>query len=369
MTSHKHRILIKNSPHSTFITDLHHNTLTNASGIFGPHLVFLTHSKFYSKTNGPWSHYTASKSLRHRGLGGSPWHFTIKPARSTSNNYGFPRDRTSPDFKPVGQNCGLPPFKPIFVRRLSNRWALFTAIHEGIGALHRVSVSHLTVQRGTQIVTRYAEGVPRRYAFGSIEALGEVVRKRLSNENNRRLKVFIYDRSEELNTHSPRIWKNAKDTITELQNRFQNVIEIEYLQRMPVQLSEQSRVFTADVVISPHGGHMGNLIFSTNTLILESATQREWYWWMSAAFGHVFVHLKSTLVSPLNSLNHAIEPRVIVWYIERLLGYPLDHEVTNEEMMMGLRMTGNETLVRTSCGMMRSDGLVQDVPYVNFRLQ
>jgi len=375
MTSNQDRVFVKTS-HSGGglpLNDLELNRIPEElQRLFRPTMVFQSHSYFFTKMNGPWSHLRTGWEFPYRANGGSPWHYTITPA-----HLGHSDDTARVAIQTI--RTGQDSCEPTLKRNMPNQWALFTAMHEGVGALHRASISHLNASglSKTDIVTRYSDGVPRRYAFGSVEELGEVVRKRLKRENNRRLKLFLYDRKDEKKLN-PRDWTNAQDTITALQNRFGEKIEIEYVSKMPMEWSEQTRLFTADVIIAPHGGHMGNLILATNTLVLESQVRTEWYWWLSGVLGHVFVNTRSASFKegiPVREAeiakgSHEIDPEVVVWFIERLLGYPIvSQRATPKQTNLTQLMVGNLTVHATSCERMRSHGLVQDVPYTNFITQ
>eukprot|EP00186_Timspurckia_oligopyrenoides_P000789 CAMPEP_0182444580 /NCGR_PEP_ID=MMETSP1172-20130603/2987_1 /TAXON_ID=708627 /ORGANISM="Timspurckia oligopyrenoides, Strain CCMP3278" /LENGTH=472 /DNA_ID=CAMNT_0024640173 /DNA_START=123 /DNA_END=1539 /DNA_ORIENTATION=+ len=129
------------------------------------------------------------------------------------------------------------------------------------------------------IKTRYNPNEPLVLTGSKSErilTLAKVLTKRAAIEG-RKINVLIYDRMNETESERLRVWQNGHELADVLSFKpYSELFEVTYLSKMPDPVEAQSEVFCSDVVVSVHGGHMGNLVFSTNTLVLEAQADPRW---------------------------------------------------------------------------------------------
>jgi len=246
---------------------------------------FADHSWIHSRSNGPWSTIHNALHLRAQFL----WPFQIpyaskKLSEYTKNAYQIPSD---------------------FVLRESSKLVMDALRHSELQPW---------------IKTRYNPNEPLVLTGSKSErilTLAKVLTKRAAIEG-RKINVLIYDRMNETESERLRVWQNGHELADVLSFKpYSELFEVTYLSKMPDPVEAQSEVFCSDVVVSVHGGHMGNLVFSTNTLVLEAQADPRWYYWMERSFGHVFVQLESVDVDrKLNGIQFNVDIHSILKYFD-----------------------------------------------------
>mmetsp|Transcript_6806 Transcript_6806/g.14529 ORF Transcript_6806/g.14529 Transcript_6806/m.14529 type:complete len:530 (-) Transcript_6806:48-1637(-) len=270
---------------------------------------FAEHSFLRSKTNGPWSMHGVPKSLRNlkRDTTGTRWPFTVPLERTATRNMKILESHAE-RVKQLGDTKDSP--EETFISRY-------------------LPLKSATARVGTSVMQALFQSMPTRYneapqEWTSIEALGEAVRARMQREN-RKLRVLIYDRADEPTAKLPRAWVNADETVSALNKipSAHDLMEIDHIHTMPIAPSEQAEKYTADVLICPHGGHLGNLIFSSNTLLIEGVPSQNfsgqrWYYWTRIALGHLIHPVKMLHVNGQGS-GLTVDPALVIAPLSALL--------------------------------------------------
>jgi len=275
---------------------------------------FAEHSFFRSFVNGPWSKYRVPGSLHMKNTTGTRWPFTVPLESNPENSTQTVLEGEANRENRQGDK-EEPPKETLLSRYIPLRSTTLRVGASFVQALSQVDPSR-------SLPTRFSEA-PQEWS--SIEKLGETVRTRVEREN-RKVRVLIYDRTEEPSAHFPRAWTNANETVSALKQMpwAQYLVEIEHIRTMPREPAEQARLYTSDVVICPHGGHLGNLIFSSNTLVIEGVPSprfsgQVWYYWTRIALGHVIHPVRLKRLGREGTEAHTVRPEDVIGPLSALL--------------------------------------------------
>jgi len=254
-------------------------------------LCFEQHSWIHSRNNGPFSPLKIPESVvAFHNLSCFLWHFHIESEfiQDSKSNFIWPES--------------------LLERVVPNKWALQQSAAYLISAFNRTEFHSLAIS------TRYNEQPLN--STPTIELLSPIVKKRLESES-RKLRILVYDRKHESDASNVRIWNNSEGFVRLLNEVFPtDSIEIHLVHQLPKSVRRQSELFTADVIVAPHGGHFGNLMFSVNAVVIEFHAVSKWYHWMNteSTFGHVFVNLQANEI--IESSKHGIvfhvEPKLVL---------------------------------------------------------